>query len=148
MFAVPSRIRYGLRALVFLELNSENKPVSIGLISEKENISRKYLENIFKLLMRSGIIRSTRGPAGGYKLAVSADEITVFSMIEALEGPIIPINCIDDPAFCGKTDSCGTKDLWMDYQDHINKYLRSMTLSHIIMKYYRGSFKTPILKEP
>ena len=79
MFQIPTRYRYGLRALAFIAENGSSRPVNLHLIAEKENISRKYLENIFKLLKKGRIVRSVRGREGGYALLKNVLEVKLMS---------------------------------------------------------------------
>ncbi|MBN1798520.1 MAG: Rrf2 family transcriptional regulator [Spirochaetales bacterium] len=132
MFAVSTRTRYGLRALHYLSEHNEKKPVSLNHIAEELAIPFKYLENIFKLLSRSGIVRGERGPLGGYTLARAADGLTLYEIADALDGPLVTVACVTDSTTCDKSKACPTRRIWDDLQMHINNFLKSRTLAMLL----------------
>jgi len=132
MFAVSTRTRYGLRALHYLSVHDEDKPVSLSHIAQELNIPFKYLENIFKLLSRSRIVRGERGPLGGYSLIRSADTLTLYEIADALDGPLVTVACVTDSNACDKSKKCPTRRVWYELQLHINRFLKSKTLALLI----------------
>jgi len=132
MFGVSTRIRYGLRALIHIAEKSGKDPIPLHTIAERENISMKYLENIFKLLKKNGIVAAVRGPVGGYILNPSPEELTVYDVVNAVEGPPSTIDCIENPLLCKNTEECINHELWKELQDHIVEFLRSKTLSQLL----------------
>jgi Rrf2 family protein len=132
VFAVSTRTRYGLRALHYLSVHNENKPVSLSHIAEELAIPFKYLENIFKLLSRSGIVRGERGPLGGYTLIRSADKLTLYEIADALDGPLMTVACVTDSTSCNKSKACPTRRVWDELQMVINRFLKSKTLALLI----------------
>ncbi len=135
MFQISTRFRYGLRALAFLAGYDRSDTVNLHFIAEKENISRKYLENIFKLLKKGKIVRSVRGREGGYALVKSADEVTLYEIMTAIEGHVTLVDCVENSSVCRKNNECGVRLFWKDYQDYIASYLADMTLQDFIDKY-------------
>lgn len=93
---ISNKTRYGLRSVVYLGINYEKENISIKEISDKEGISKRYLEQIFAELKKGGIINSTKGTKGGYFLTTKPSEITVSSIIKLLEGNLNVIQEIDD----------------------------------------------------
>ena len=85
--------RYGLRALIDLAQYSENEPVSITSISDRQDISERYLEQLMAMLKKSGLVKSVRGAGGGYVLAKKMNEISVGDVLRALEGNLDPVAC-------------------------------------------------------
>jgi Rrf2 family protein len=134
MFQVPTRTRYGLRALLELALHNGKGPLTLQTISKKQHISQKYLENIFKLLKKADIVRSKRGPEGGYELARSPSQISAFDIAESLDGPVVTAPCIHDPLFCIKSHDCDVKDFWQKMNEHIIHYMQSKTLTWFIVR--------------
>ena len=132
MMAVSTRIRYGLRALIYLARDHEEQFIPLNFISEKEHISQKYLENIFTLLKRGKIVTAVRGPEGGYTLTKPPAELTVYEIVKALEGPIAPSKCVSDPHRCSNTGDCGTRDFWKEFQEHTEHFFKTKTLSEIV----------------
>ena len=102
-------------------------------ISERQNISKKYLEQIIPVLNREGILRRTRGPQGGYKLAVTPDRLTVGTILRATEGSLSPVDCVDqDEAVCVRRIDCPTFPIWRGLAKVINEYLDHITLQDIL----------------
>jgi Rrf2 family cysteine metabolism transcriptional repressor len=126
--------RYGVKAMVDLAINYGEEPVSIKIISERQNISEYYLEQLFSTLRRAKLIKSIRGAQGGYILNRLPEEINIQEIIEVLEGPIEVSNCIDDEA-CNKIDCCATRLLWKKIKDSIDTVTSSITLKDIVDDY-------------
>lgn len=126
--------RYGVKAMVDLAINYGEEPVSIKSISERQNISEYYLEQLFSTLRRAKLIKSIRGAQGGYILNRLPEEINIQEIIEVLEGPIEVSNCIDDEA-CNKIDCCATRLLWKKIKDSIDTVTSSITLKDIVDDY-------------
>lgn len=135
MFQISTRFRYGLRALAFLAGYDPSHTVNLHFIAEKENISRKYLENIFKLLRKGQIVRSVRGREGGYALVKKAEEISLYEIMTAIEGHVSLVDCVDNSAVCSRNTDCGVRLFWKDYQEYIGNYLTGMTLLDFKNKY-------------
>ncbi|HPP66455.1 MAG TPA: Rrf2 family transcriptional regulator [bacterium] len=126
-----TRIRYGVRALVELGMNYDKGPVLLKTISERQNISLKYLDHIFTSLKINGIIKKIKAKKGGYLLNRAPEDITLYDIIEAIEG-IIQIACLNNSQMCERSDICGAKILWKDVNDKINEVLKSITLADFL----------------
>lgn len=126
--------RYGVKAMVDLAINYGEQPVSIKSISERQNISEYYLEQLFSSLRRAKLIKSVRGAQGGYVLNRAPGEITVYDIIEVLEGPIEVSNCLEDGA-CNNIDCCATRLLWKKIKNSIDSVTSSITLKDIVDDY-------------
>lgn len=131
---ISTRGRYGLRALIELSMLSREGPVNLRDLSEKQNMSLNYLEQIFYKLRKAGIVQSIRGAKGGYLLALKEDKITVSQVINALDGPISFSNC-DNPDLreksCTGPSTCITRVLWKELEDKIDQMLSSITLKDL-----------------
>jgi Rrf2 family iron-sulfur cluster assembly transcriptional regulator len=90
--------RYAVRAMFDLSFYSKGEPVPLSRISEREEISLHYLEQLFNKLRKGGVVMSVRGPSGGFKLARKPSEITVEEIIRIVEGSIVPVNCVEHGA--------------------------------------------------
>ncbi|HEY8803813.1 MAG TPA: RrF2 family transcriptional regulator [Clostridium sp.] len=126
--------RYGVKAMVDLAINYGEQPVSIKSISERQSISEYYLEQLFSALRRAKLIKSVRGSQGGYILNRKPEEITVYDVINVLEGPIEISNCIDDGA-CNNIDCCATRLLWKKIKNSIDSVTSSINLKDIVDDY-------------
>ena len=126
--------RYGVKAALHLALNYNNEHISIKSIAEKINVSEYYLEQLFSQLRRAGIVRSIRGAHGGYTLSRPPNEVTVYDIIEVLEGSIEISDCIEDTT-CNNSDSCATRLLWIRFKESIDGVLKSTTLQDMVDDY-------------
>lgn len=139
-----TKAEYGVRLLVRLGQSDELQPVSLKTVADSERLPLAYLERIVALLRKAGLVESTRGAHGGYRLALPPDQIKMDTVISALEGPIAPMSCfVDDSGservLCshlghesGHGVPCGTKLLWMRVQGGVNTALRNTTLAELV----------------
>lgn len=126
--------RYGVKAMVELAIRYGKEPVSIKTISERQNISEYYLEQLFSTLRKSGLIKSIRGAMGGYVLSKAPDEIRIYDILEVLEGPIEISHCLDTES-CNNIDCCATRLVWKKIKDSIDNVTMSITLKDIVEDY-------------
>ena len=129
---ISTRGRYGLRALLEIAARPDEEPVTIRDISQRQQMSVTYLEQIFHKLKKAGIVKSIRGARGGYVLAREHHEITVNQIITALDGPIAISHC-DFPEIreksCVGPSVCVSRTLWKKLEDLIEDALSSVTLA-------------------
>ena len=130
---ISTKGRYGLRALIDLVINSENESVTLKAISERQEISERYLEQIFSLLRKASIIIGIKGAQGGYTLAKSTQEITIGEILRALEGESFLIDINDEK--CNDIESFINNNLWSEINTKINNYFNSITLKEFVEKY-------------
>jgi Rrf2 family iron-sulfur cluster assembly transcriptional regulator len=128
---MSTKAQYAVRALVSLNLSSDGEPVSIKDISARENISLNYLEQLFVKLRRGEIVRSVRGPGGGYVLARAAADIRVDEIIDTVEETLVPVSCMDADGTCKCTSECATQSVWQGLGNQIRSFLASMTLEDL-----------------
>ena len=128
---MSTKAQYAVRALVSLNLICEGLPVSIKEISERENISLNYLEQLFVKLRRGEIVRSIRGPGGGYLLARNPAEIRIDEIIDTVDESIMPLSCMNDDGSCGCDSECTTQAVWRGLGLQIRNFLASMTLEDL-----------------
>ena len=134
--------RYAVMAMVDMAFQNrfmkegDSKPISISDISERQNITTPYLEQIFSKLRAGGLVKSQRGPGGGYVMLKRADEINLADIVCAVDEPIKIVKCGHDPdKGCMATDyKCITHDLWDCMERQIEGYLRSVTLQDVLNK--------------
>lgn len=130
---VSTKGRYALTVMVELARNSSEDFVSLADISERENLSMKYLESIISILNKGGMLVSARGKNGGYKLARKPSEYNISEILLLTEGSLAPVNCImQDGVQCDKAATCSTLPLWAGLDKVIDKYLGGITLEDII----------------
>lgn len=131
---VSTRGQYAVRAMVDLACNWAGKPVSLESISKREFISISYLEQLFLKLRRRKLVKSVRGPGGGYLLGRSAAEITIAEVIEAVEEPLSPVPCVDTVR-CDWSEHCVAHEVWRELGDRIKGFLNSLTIADLVARY-------------
>lgn len=131
---VSTRGRYGIRAVCRLARLYEDGPVSIQTIAKQENIPIRYLEQIMTRLRREGIVKSTRGPGGGYKLSRPPDGLFLGELVQALEGKTPVVWCVDadEETHCRREDVCITRDLWKKLDSWFQTILNSISLQEVV----------------
>ncbi|MRR59123.1 MAG: RrF2 family transcriptional regulator [Deltaproteobacteria bacterium] len=129
---LSTKSRYGLRALFDMAYNSGTLPSQIKDISRRQEISPRYLEQIFQSFKKAGILKSKRGPQGGYILARKPDQITVREILEAAEGDTLLVDCTskkkNKKGECLFDGSCVTQTVWQEASDKLNELFSEMTL--------------------
>ena len=119
--------------LVDLSEHQSSGYVSLKDIADRQNISKKYLEQIMPMLGNSGIIVANRGAQGGYMLAKSPEKITVGDVLRLTEGSLCPVPCADsDPAVCEQCGECTTYSMWKGLSKVISDYLDGITLQSLL----------------
>ncbi|MEN6412299.1 MAG: Rrf2 family transcriptional regulator [Veillonellales bacterium] len=126
--------RYGVKAAVDLAIHYGKEHISIKSIAERQNVSECYLEQLFAQLRKAGIIKSIRGAYGGYTLSRPPQEITVYDIMDVLEGSIEISDCIEDTS-CTNIDCCPTRLLWVRIKESIDSVLKSTTLGDMVDDY-------------
>ena len=128
---MSTKAQYAVRALVSLNLTSDGMPVSIKEISERENISLNYLEQLFVKLRRGSIVKSVRGPGGGYVLARPAKDIHIDEVIDTVEETLVPVSCMNADGSCACDFECTTQMVWQGLGNQIREFLSSLTLEDL-----------------
>ncbi|MCR4861988.1 MAG: Rrf2 family transcriptional regulator [Ruminococcus sp.] len=136
---ISTKGRYALRMIYDLAMHNEDGFVSLKDIADRQNISKKYLEQIVPLLNRSGILKTNRGNRGGYMLAHSPSECTVGDVLRATEGSLAPVACLEfEPNECPRVAECSTLYIWEGLYQAVTDYLDSITIQDIIEKNASG----------
>lgn len=131
---ITTKGRYGIRAVIYLATSYYNRPVSIKNISENENISPEFLEQIFFKLKKAKIIGSVRGPGGGFVLIKKPAEISLKDILDAVGESVCPVPCTDTKKKCKRKQHCMMFKVWQDFSAVISKFLSTTTLKTILDK--------------
>ncbi len=130
---VSTKGRYALRMMVDLGRYGSEKYVPLRQIAERQEISLKYLEQIALNLSKSGLIKSMKGPAGGYALLKEPKDYTAGEIIRVLEGDLVPVNCLEaDENPCPRNERCPVLDFWEGLGKVISDYIDSTSLLDLI----------------
>jgi Rrf2 family protein len=128
---LSTRARYGIRALLDLAGNGDGGPVSLKDIAERQEISMSYLEHLINPLVAGGIIRTVRGSKGGIVLSKPAAKIKLNDVVDLLEGSTAPVDCVDSPENCHRSEECVTRGVWIELKEAIDGVLSSITLQEL-----------------
>jgi Rrf2 family transcriptional regulator, iron-sulfur cluster assembly transcription factor len=136
---ITTKIRYGVRLICDIAFYSEGKPVQVKTVSKRQEISAKYTEQIFQKLKKAGVIKSVRGPFGGYLLAKNPEEITVGDIIKAIDGKEIElVFCSGYPQGvkkpCKRFRECVVSDVWEGASRSLMDYFNSITINQICVR--------------
>ena len=140
---LTSKGRYAVMAMADLAKNNVKEPTSLTEISLRQGISISYLEQLFLKLRKNNLVKSVRGPSGGYVLNKPPEEIKLLSIISAVGEKIKTVKCKkESKKSCnGKSIKCITHNLWDDLETHINKFFEDNTLNDILFKEVRNNSK-------
>lgn len=123
--------RYAVTAMLDLAVHASEKPVPLTDISQRQGISLSYLEQLFARLRRQGLVVSSRGPGGGYRLSREANEIAVVTVLNAIDEKIDATRCHGN-ANCQGGEPCLAHELWFDLSKQIHGFLSRITLGELV----------------
>ena len=130
---ISTKGRYALRMMLDLAQHQSDGYVALRDIAQRQNISKKYLEQIVPVLNKSDILRTNRGCQGGYRLAKSPDQYTVGEILRLTEGNLAPVACLEhEPIECERSGECPTLPVWQGLYRVICEYLDGITLQDIL----------------
>ena len=125
--------RYAVMALADIAVHSAGQPVALATITERQNISQDYLEQLFLQLRKAGLVESARGPGGGYRLARDPEEIRISEIVLAVDEPLQVTRCVGDAIEgCTHGEKCLTHDLWSALGRQIYGFLAAVTLGDVV----------------
>lgn len=128
---ISTKVRYGMRAMIELARRNNEAPVMLGIIAKNQDLSEKYLEQLFTMLRNAGLVKSERGNKGGYRLARKPEEISALEIFEALNGPLELVECSVNKECCDRFSNCDTAGLWKEISDFLKKTLMSKNLEEL-----------------
>lgn len=130
---ISTKGRYALRMLLDLAEHQNGEYIALKDIAARQNVSKKYLEQIVPILNKSNILQTNRGFQGGYRLAKTPDKYTVGDILRLTEGSLAPVACVEqDPVECSRSAECPTLPIWKGLSKAINDYLDSITLQDVL----------------
>ena len=127
--------RYAVMAMIDIAQDTSGAPVSLAAIAERQDISQEYLEQLFAKLRRAGLVESSRGPGGGYRLARTADLISMAEVITSVDEPLRVTRCEGDAIDgCVRGERCCAHDLWSSLGRQMMYFLSSITLDDVVSR--------------
>ena len=140
---LSTKSRYGLRAMIDLAAREGDEPVSLGSVAQSQGISEAYLEQLFAKLKKAGLVTSSRGAQGGYRLSRAPENVSVGDVLRALEGNLEAAACpgLSDQG-CSSSDSCVTIYVWKKINDSITRTVDSICLDELVMESRKNKAET------
>lgn len=136
---ISTKGRYALRLLLDLAEHQEDGYIALKDIAERQEISKKYLEQIVGILNRAEVLRTNRGFQGGYMLAKAPEQYTVADILRITEGSLAPISCLEqEQNLCERSKACMTLDVWKGLHKVMVDYLEGITLKDILDKHQKA----------
>lgn len=113
-------------------MNSGKGPVPLRDLALRQEISAKYLEQLLIPLKGAGLVKSVRGARGGYMLARDPEEISLYDIVRSLEGPLAPVECVQDPKYCDRVGGCTVHMVWGEMGDMLVNFLSNLSLADMV----------------
>ena len=130
---ISTKGRYALRMMLDIAQHQSQGAVALKDVAERQNISKKYLEQIALVLSQAGVLHGARGHQGGYRLVGEPVDYTVCDILEKMEGSLHPVACLDQaPNACARCNGCETLFIWEGLDQVIREYLSQMTLRDVL----------------
>lgn len=115
-----------------LAMHEGGGPVPLRDLASEQEISAKYLEQLLIPLKGAGLVKSVRGARGGYMLAVPTDQVTLYDIVRSLEGPLAPVECVQDPQYCDRVGGCTVHLVWGEMGNLLVDFLNDITLADMV----------------
>lgn len=131
---LSTKTRYGTRILVELASNNSSDSLNVKTISSRQKIPFKYLEQIFRILKQSDMVKSLRGPKGGYQLAKAPETISLGEVVRLFEGQTDLVACINTPENCEMAAECIVRSAWQEATSALYQKLDSITIADLVQQ--------------
>lgn len=135
--------RYGLRVMMELAGHYGRGPMPVEAIAKNQDISGKYIHILVMALRSAGLVRTVRGPNGGYELTKAPASITALDVVSALEGRSTPVECVVDVSSCPRAGRCAARDVWCDVASAVDGVLSGLTLEHLAARQHAKAAEPP-----
>ena len=126
--------RYATRAMLDLALHRDEGAILVRDIARRQEVSEKYLKQLFAPLKAAGLVRTIRGARGGFTLAKPPSEIKLIEIVQVMDGSMAPSECVDDAQICSRSDSCVTRQVWTEIKEATDKVLESTNLQDLVVR--------------
>jgi Rrf2 family transcriptional regulator, iron-sulfur cluster assembly transcription factor len=139
-----TKVRYGLRTMMEIALQTDNKGILQKDISKNQNISEKYLDQIISSLKVKGLIMNTSGKKSGYILKKPSREISIYDIYKSFEPELSIVHCLENPSFCEISDCCSARELWEGLNSLNKNFLKKNTLEDLVKKHKKIKSKLKV----
>jgi Rrf2 family cysteine metabolism transcriptional repressor len=129
---LSTRARYGTRALLDIAVHAQVSPAQLKDIAERQQISPAYLQQVVSPLLAAGLVRSSRGSKGGFRMGKAPEKIRLIEVIRILEGSLMLVECVGSPETCSRSGHCVTRDVWSEVGAAMVGVLESITLQDLV----------------
>jgi Rrf2 family cysteine metabolism transcriptional repressor len=129
---ISTKGRYGLRAMFELARGFGDGPLLMSTIAERQGLSRKHLHSLLTSLKSAGLVRSVRGPGGGFLLSKVPNQIRLSEVLRALEGPLSLVHCVADRRACDRVNRCAARKVWQNLTEALEEVLDGVTLQDLV----------------
>lgn len=130
---ISTKGRYAIRLMIDLAEQNSETPITLDSIATRQDISKKYLESIVKLLVTGKLVKGASGKNGGYSLTRKPDEYTIMEILKLTEGSMATVACLeDDSVECPRMDKCKTISMWRGYDELVNNYFSNIKISDLL----------------
>lgn len=129
---LSTRGRYGMRAMLDLAQHYHDGLVLVKDVAARQEISERYLENLFLSFKTAGLVKSVRGAHGGFTLSKLPGKIKLIDIIRVSEGPLVLVECVADAGICPRSSKCAARDIWSELQSALDEMLGSRTLQDLM----------------
>jgi len=129
---LPTKVRYAARVMVELAEAGPDQTVSSRELAERQDISKKYLEQILAALKGAGLVLSFKGSGGGYTLSRSPARINLGHIYRTFEGSLSLVDCVDEPTVCPRHATCATREAWVELSEALRSVMDNTTLQDLL----------------
>jgi Rrf2 family protein len=129
---MSTKARYGTRALLDIAMHKDESLVKLKDVAQRQQISLYYLQQLIAPLRTAGLVKSAPGIHGGIRLGKRPEDVMLSEVIQALEGSLAPVDCVDDTEVCARADLCVTRDIWTKMKDAMTEVLASTSLQDLV----------------
>jgi len=144
---ISTKGRYALRMMLDLAQNYDRGYIPLKEISERQDISGKYMEQIVAQLAKAGFLKSVRGAQGGYMLAKRPEQYTVGMILRQMEGSLSPVRCVDSEDVCERKEGCVTVEVWRKIKEAVDGVVDTITLTDLMNDCEKKNGKASLFKE-
>ena len=128
---ISTKGRYGLRVMMDLAEHYGSGPIPVSEIAQRQGISPNYISVLVTTLRAAGLVRTVRGPKGGYELAKHPGTVTALNIVTLLEGRNTPADCVADASSCPRAGTCAARDIWCEIETVVDAVLSDLTLEKL-----------------